>query len=62
MVEELRKGGVTPSHSVNSALVRVLLQSDKVLMAADVSIFVFVAGAGRAIFLFGFCSVWFGSV
>ncbi|CAM9296838.1 unnamed protein product, partial [Laminaria digitata] len=35
MVEELRKGGVTPSHSVNSALVRVLLQSDKVLMAAD---------------------------
>ena len=37
MVEELRKEGVTPSHSVNSALVRVLLQSDKVLMAADVS-------------------------
>lgn len=47
MVEELRKGGVTPSPSVNSALVRVLLQSDKVLMAADVSVARNMFSSGR---------------
>lgn len=59
MVEELRKSGVTPSHSVNSALVRVLLQSDKVLMAADVSICI-CSGRGTGDIFVRFCSVWFG--